>query len=82
VTPFEEILQQVQAATTLPMGPTFMAQMCKRMIVKFMPDLPSDVKSKIEAEIDTQAKAQAEMDAKMKAAELKSMSEPKGGFGE
>jgi hypothetical protein len=82
VTPFEEILQQVQAATTLPMGPTFMAQMCKRMIVKFMPDLPSDVQAVIEKEIDKHAKEAAEIDAAMKDAELKSMSEPKGGFGE
>jgi hypothetical protein len=81
VTPFAEILEQAQAAIALPMGPTFMAEQCKRLINKFMPDLPLDKKETIEGEIDKQAKAQAEMDMKTKEAELKAIAEPSGGFG-
>lgn len=78
VTPFAEILEQAQAATTLPMGPTFTAEMCKRLTPKFMPDLPQQVADVIEKEIDEQAKAAAEMDRKTKEAELKAMVQPSG----
>jgi hypothetical protein len=83
VTPFAEILEQTQAAVTLPMGARFTAEMCKRLVPRFIPDLPLDVQDAIEKEIDAEAKAAAEMERKTKEAELKALAnpEPPGGFG-
>jgi hypothetical protein len=82
VTPFAEILEQANAAIALPMGPTFMAEQCKRLVPKFMPDLPLDKAEVIKKEIDTAAKEQAEMDKATKKAELQAIANPEpGGFG-
>jgi hypothetical protein len=83
VTPFAEILEQTQAAVTLPMGALFTAEMCKRLVPRFIPDLPLDIADTIEKEIDEAAKAAAEMERKTKEAELKALEnpEPPGGFG-
>jgi hypothetical protein len=64
------------------MGPTFMAEQCKRLVPKFMPDLPLDKAEVIKKEIDTAAKEQAEMDKATKKAELQAIANPEpGGFG-
>ncbi len=78
VTPFAEILEQAQAAVSLPMGPTFMAEQCKRLVSKFIPDLPLDIAEKVNGEIDKEAAAAAEMDRKTKEAELKQLANPAG----
>jgi hypothetical protein len=51
---FEAMIQQAQAALGLPLGrsKTFMAELSKRMLGEFLPDLPQDTKEAIEAEID------------------------------
>ncbi len=53
VTPFAEILEQAQAAVSLEMGPKFMAEQRKRLVPKFLPDLPPSTKQEIEQEIET-----------------------------
>jgi hypothetical protein len=76
VTPFAEILEQANASIALPMGPTFMAEQCKRLLPKFMPDLPIDKADIIKAEIETAAKEAAEMDKATKKAELQAIANP------
>lgn len=80
VTPFAEILEQATASVSLPMGPTFMAEQCKRLIPKFMPDLPQQVIDVIEGEIDKAAKEAAEMERATKKAELQAIANPEPAF--
>lgn len=51
VTPFAELLEQAQAASTLEYGPKFMEELRKRLIPKFLPDLPSSTQDELEKEL-------------------------------
>lgn len=72
-TPFTEILEQAQAAITLEMPPTFMREVKKRLIPKFLPDAPPQVIEDIEKELEKAAKQAATMDQQTHQASLKSI---------
>jgi hypothetical protein len=60
-TPFAEIIEQAQAATTLEMGPTFMNEVRKRLVPKFLPDVAPEIAAKIEKELEqTEVKSPAQ----------------------
>lgn len=65
VAPFDELLAQAQAALALDFPPVFWVELLKRLVVKFLPDLPDhlvqDVNEAIEQEVP--AAAQAKKDA-------------------
>lgn len=54
VTPFEQLLGEAQAAMALGMGITFKKELRKRLVEKFLPDLPASVLDAITDEIDQQ----------------------------
>jgi hypothetical protein len=55
VTPFADLLEEAQAALNLGMPIEFKQELRKRLVDKFLPDLPDDLKNKILAAIDQQA---------------------------
>jgi hypothetical protein len=55
VTPFEQLLSEAQAAMSLGMGLTFKKELRKRLVEKFLPDLPAATLKIIFDEIDKQA---------------------------
>jgi hypothetical protein len=54
-TPFQQLLNEAQAAMALGMGPEFKKEMRKRLVEKFLPDLPASKLKDICDEIDEQA---------------------------
>jgi hypothetical protein len=54
-TPFQQLLSEAQAAMALGMGPEFKKEMRKRLVEKFLPDLPASTLKDIFEEIDTMA---------------------------
>jgi len=54
VTPFEQLLSEAQAAMALGMGMNFKKELRKRLVEKFLPDLPADILKTITDEIDEQ----------------------------
>jgi hypothetical protein len=54
-TPFEQLLSEAQAALALGMGLEFKKQLRKRLVEKFLPDLPAQTLEDIFNEIDSQA---------------------------
>lgn len=58
VTPFAEILEQAQAALSLEMGDTFMKELRRRLVSKFLPDATPAVIEAIEQELE-QTKVQS-----------------------
>lgn len=79
VTPFAEILQQAQAALSLPMGGQFMAELCQRLVVKFLPDAPDTVVAAIAKEIEEIAKEQSQQERDKKRLALELIANPKLG---
>lgn len=60
-TPFAEMLEEAQAAITLEMGDTFMKELRKRLITKFLPDATQETLDAIEKELEqTPVKSQAQ----------------------
>lgn len=57
VTPFQEILDQAMAATTLEMGPRFSLEQKKRLVPRFLPDAPADVVAEIYDDMTKQTDA-------------------------
>lgn len=78
MTPFEVLIEQAQAATTLEMGPKFMAEQKKRLVPKFLPDLAPDKQAEIEAECEETAVAVAEHTEEKRQMEIASMVPPDG----
>jgi hypothetical protein len=70
ITPFGDVLQQAQAAVSLEMPPSVMAELKKRLIAKFLPDAPPDVVDRLEADIDAAVAAAAKQQAQMDKAKL------------
>jgi hypothetical protein len=54
-TPFKELLEEAQASLTLGMGLAFKKALRKRLVEKFLPDLPDDELRAILAEIEGQS---------------------------
>lgn len=54
VQPFADMVQETQAAMALPLGrcKTFLLEQSKRMLEKFLPNLPQDTLAKIHTELD------------------------------
>lgn len=52
VTPFEAVLEQAQAALSLGMPGTFLKELRKSLVGKFLPDLPASTMKKINEAID------------------------------
>jgi len=52
VTPFAELIEQSQAAVGLEMPPTFMNELRKRLVSKFLPEVSTQVMDAIEQEMD------------------------------
>jgi len=52
ITPFAEVLEQAQAAISLGMPALFLKELRKRLVSKFMPDLPPATEAAITAAID------------------------------
>lgn len=73
VTPFADILEQAQAAITLEMGPTFMTELKRRLVPKFLPDVTDETLAKIVAELEKVTKESADMDRQQKKAELQAV---------
>lgn len=69
-TPFEELLQQAQAADGMGFGPQFMAELQIRLLAKFLPDAPQDVVDKLKEEITERVTQQADMEQKRQSGEL------------
>lgn len=55
VTPFAEILEQAQAAVALDMPPSFMKELKRRLVDKFLPDAPQATLDDITTELEKQA---------------------------
>lgn len=51
-TPFDVVLAQAEAALALGMPPSFSKELKKRLVVKFLPDLPQKTLDQINTEID------------------------------
>jgi hypothetical protein len=56
VTPFAEILEQAQAAVAIEMPASFMKELRRRLVAKFLPDATPAVIAEIDAELEQMAK--------------------------
>jgi hypothetical protein len=61
VTPFAELLEQAQAAQTINMGPTFMKELRRRLVQRFIPDATEDILNQINKDLETMAKQEADL---------------------
>lgn len=70
ITPFSEVLEQAQAATALDMPPEVDAAVKKRLLQKFLPDLPSAEQARLEKAIEDYAKKSAQESEQRKKLEM------------
>jgi hypothetical protein len=72
-TPFAELLEQIQAAQTIDIGPTAMSALRKQIVGILLPDLPATDQQAIFDEIEKLSEMKAEQDKQTAEARIKGM---------
>jgi hypothetical protein len=67
-----DLVTHATAAVALEMGPTFMAELKKSLVEKFLPDLAPDKQTEIEDDIDQVTEQVEQENRDMKKGEIKS----------